>query len=158
MGRIYTHSMPDTSIAATANLDVLTLPVGANIPVAIHEITLYQRTLTSWEEKPLQLIRYSGAYTLGSGGTGTLTPQKHNFNDTATAITTARYGDTTAVTSGTATIIRNDSFVLLNGYFYLPAPEDRIIISVSQALVVRLPVALSGTTSFTGSITYEELA
>ena len=158
MGRIYTASFDDVSVSAAQ--DLLSLATGTSgspllMSVAIHMITLGQRTLTSWEAKPLRLVRYSGAYTISSSG-NSATPRPHNFGDAA-ATATARINDTTAASGGTSVSILTDEWVFLNNYLYLPAPEDRIILAPGQALQVRLPTAPSAAMSASGSITFEEL-
>lgn len=153
MGRVYTVSFDDVSVSAAQ--DLLSVATSSGLAVAVHMITLGQRTLTSWEAKPLRLVRYSGAYTASSGGNAA-TARPHNFNDAASGCT-CRINDTTAASGGTSVTIATDEWVFLNNYLWLPAPEDRIILAPSQALQVRLPTAPSGATSASGSITFEEL-
>src|SRR6185437_14508801 len=100
---------------------------------------LGQISITTTESVQLTFKRFSGAYTIGSGGSA-LTPQKHNFGDTA-AICTARCNDTTQTTSGTSVIIRADVFNEVNGYQYLAIPEKEIIIAPSQAFVLSMDTA-----------------
>lgn len=158
MGRIYTASFDDVSISAAQTLlAVATGTSGSplNMAVSIHMIVLGQRSLTSWEAKPLRFNRVSGAYTQSSGGTAP-TPRPHNFGDSA-ATATARANDTTAASAGTTTTIMTDEWVFLNNYLWLPAPEDRIILAPGQCFALHLPTAPSGATSCSGSITFEEL-
>ncbi len=158
MGRIYTASFDDISIsAAQALFNIATGTSGSPLAmaVAIHEITLAQRTLTSWEAKPLRWIRTSGAYTTSSGG-NSATPRPHNFGDAA-ATATARINDTTVASSGTGVTIKTGEWIFLNEFLYLPAPEDRIILPPGQCFQLTLPTAPSAAMSASGSITFEEL-
>jgi hypothetical protein len=158
MGRIYTASFDDVSISAAQTLfNVATGTSGSplNMAVAIHMIVLGQRSLTSWEAKPLRFTRTSGAYTISSGG-ASATPRPHNFGDAA-ATATARTNDTTSNAAGTEVTLMTDEWVFLNNYLWLPAPEDRIILPPGQSFQLKLPTAPSGATSCSGSITFEEL-
>ena len=158
MGRIYSASFDDVSVAAAQSLfNVATDTSGSPllVAVAIHQIAFGQRSLTTWEAKPLRFVRTSGAYTTSSGG-ASATPRPHNFGDAA-ATATARTNDTTAASGGTGVTVMTDEWVFLNNYLYLPAPEDRIIIAPGQCFQLYLPTAPSGATSCSGSITFEEL-
>lgn len=158
MGRIYTAAFDDVSISAAQTLIGVATGTSAailHIAVAIHMVTLGQRTLTTWEAKPLRMIRTSGAYTRSSGGSAP-TCRPHNFGDPA-ATATARANDTTADSGGTGITLLTDEWVMLNNYLFLPSPEDRPIIAPGQSFQVYLPTAPSGATSCSGSITFEEL-
>lgn len=153
MGRIYTASFDDVSISAVQ--DLLSVKASAAVAIAIHQIVLGQRSLTSWEARPLRFMRYSGAFTDGSGGNAA-TPRPHSTGDAA-AVASARINDTTTFSGGTSLTLLTDEWVFLNNYLYLPAPEDRIILAPSQAFVLRLPTAPSAGMSASGSITFEEI-
>ena len=154
MGRIYEISFQNVSISATQ--DLFNIAATSGMAFALHEIQLGQITQTSVENLQISLRRFTATVTNGSGG-GAATPQKHTSGDAAATVT-ARINDTVvATTNGTATVIRPDTFSLLNGYFYLPAPEDRIIIAPSQNLIIRLDSAPAAARTMSGSAVIEEL-
>lgn len=158
MGRIYTASFDDVSISAAQTLISVATGTAAaylEMVVAVHMVTLGQRTLTTWEAKPLRFIRTSGSYTTSSGGSAP-TPRPLNFGDPA-ATATCRANDTTPASGGTGVTLITDEWVLLNNYLWLPPPEDRIILAPGQSLQIYLPTATSGATSASGAITFEEL-
>lgn len=155
MGRIY--SVPMKAVSATLAQDLWNIIAGANMALAIHSITLGQKNLTAVEMWSLTLRRFPVTVTNGTGGTAP-TPAKHNFNDAA-ATFTARMNDMTtrASTTGTAVDLPCDAMNVLNGFFFLPPPEDRIIIAPNQNLIVGLETPPSAAALLSGSIVVEEL-
>lgn len=155
MGRIY--SVVCSDVAVTALQDLLLIQASSTIPLAIHSVTLTQKTLTAWEAKGVLFRRIPATVTLGSGGS-TPTPRPMNANDTASAAT-AHVNDTTpATSSGTIVDIHSEEWNFLNGLYYLPPPEDRPIIRVSEAFSVKLVTAPSGSMTVSGTLVYEELS
>lgn len=166
MGRVYTASFPAasgdaTTLTSATAYDLFNIASGTSgspllMAFSIHMITLAQRTATAWEAHPVELWRYSGAYTTSSGG-NSITPRPQNFGDSA-ATATARNLDTTAASGGTSVKLWGDEWVYLNNFLYLPAPEDRHIFAPGQACVLRFP-SVTGTSlaAATGQIVFEEL-
>lgn len=155
MGRIYSLTFKDIAVAAAQ--DLFYLLQTASIPIALHSVALTQKTLTAWEAKNVLIKRVPATVTVGSGGTSG-TPRPLNSNDTA-ASGTGRVNDTTGATSsGTIVDLHAEEWNFLNGLYYLPPPEDRPIIQVSQALVVALVTAPSASMTASGTLIYEELS
>lgn len=154
MARAYSVSIDQ--IAVSAAQDLFGLYAGANMAFRLLRIELGQRSLTSWEAKPIKLIRMPATVTTGSGGT-TPTPQKFNNGDAAATVT-AHINDTVAMTtSGSASILFARTWEFLNGFFWLPTPREEIVIAPSQALAVNLPVAPSASMTVSGTIEFEEV-
>lgn len=153
MPRIYTVSF--ASVAVTAVQDLISVQSTSGMAIEIHEIVLGQVTATSIEALAISLKRFSGAYTIGSGGSAA-TPAKHNFGDSA-ATATGRVNDTTKTTGGTSTTIRAEVFNEVNGFQYLPAPDDRPVIAPSQAFVLSLDGAPAASRTVSGALTFAEL-
>ena len=155
MGRVYSLSFKDVAVAAAQ--DLLGVTTSASVPIAIHSVTLTQKTLTAWEAKNVLFRRVPATVTQGSGGT-TPTPRPMNANDTA-AGGTYHVNDTTAATSsGTIVDIHSEEWNFLNGLYWLPPPEDRPIIRISEGFMVNLVTAPSGSMTSSGTIIFEELA
>lgn len=78
---------------------------------------------------------------------------------TAPAGTAARVGtDSSADSGGTYTDIYPFTFHNLNGFLWIPTPEERIEIPPATVCCVRLLASPAGTTGWTIAVTYEELS
>jgi hypothetical protein len=152
--RLYTVSFAD--VAITAAQDLFGILCTANMAIKIHCIELGQRTLATWEAKNVKLVRNPATATVGSGGAAA-TPRPFNPGDAA-ATATARVNDTTnQTTSGTQAILMAREWEFLNGFFWLPAPEQRPIIKPSEGVALRLDTAPSASMTASGYIMFEEL-
>ncbi len=151
--RVYT--MEFSAVAVSAVQDLLALYCGASKAIKVHEVVLGQTTATVIGNLGLTLKRLNATVTSGTGGAvGTIVPI--NPGDAAATVT-GRTNDTTQATATTTNIIRGDVINVLNGYQYLPPPDDRPIVEPSGAFVVSLNTAPSAAETFSGSITFEEL-
>lgn len=155
MGRVYSLSFSDVAVAAAQ--DLLIAQASASVPIAIHSVTLSQKTLTSWEAKGVLLRRVPATVTLGSGGS-TPTPRPMNAGDTAAGGTYHANDTTPATSGGTIVDLHSEEWNFLNGLFWLPPPEDRPIIRVSEAFTVKLVTAPSGSMTASGTLVFEELS
>lgn len=152
--RLYTVQFNNVAVAAAQ--DLFGLLATANMSFKVHWIELGQKSLTSWESKEVQLIRNPVTATVGSGGAAA-TPQKINSGDSAATVT-ARTNDTSGqTTSGTPSVLWSREWEFLNGFFWMPAPEQRPIIAPSQGLTLHLGTAPSGSMTASGSMMIEEL-
>ena len=152
MGRMYTASFG--GVAVTAIQDLFELNAPSDSVVALHAISVTQSSDAGDSEAEMlrvQISRSTG--TSGSGGT-TLTARPHNVGDAAFG-GTAEANNTTQAT--TTTVVREETFNVQIGWFYRPAPEERIILSPGGALVVELPTAPADALTMSGSITFEEI-
>lgn len=92
------------------------------------------------------------------------TPTPHFVNGPASAITGGTAGaegtagtDSSANAAGTRTPIIYDGFNNLNGWLWVPTPEERLIVPTDTAIVLKI-VGTPGTlTNWSAGITYEEL-
>lgn len=150
------YSVSFTDVAITATQDLFGILTTANMAIKIHTIELGQRTLTTWEAKSVRLVRNPAAVTVGSGG-NVATPRPLNPGDSA-ATATARINDTVnQVTAGTQAIMFSRDWEFLNGFFWMPAPEQRPIIAPSSGCALQLVVAPSASMTCSGYIEFEEL-
>jgi hypothetical protein len=79
--------------------------------------------------------------------------------NTAPAANAATCGtDSSADSGGTYTTIYPFAFHNLNGWLWVPTPEERIEIPPATVVCVQLLASPTGTTGWTISVTYEELA
>lgn len=151
--RVYTMEFSAVSVAAVQ--DLLAIYTGATKAIRVHEVVLGQVTATTIGNLGITLKRLLPTVTSGSGGAaGTLVPI--NPGDAAATVT-GRTNDTTQATATSTNIIRSDVVNVLNGYQYLPPPDDRPVIGLSSAFVVSLNTAPGSVETFSGTITFEEL-
>jgi len=151
MGRVYAAAF-NVSAFGTAAGDLIHISAAAEKPLAIHSIVIGQQDSETNEMLGLLLARQT---TAGSGGTveagEPLLP-----NDAADAAT-VRVADSTDAT-GTSTEMFRDAFSVLSGWQYLPAPEDRIIVSgTTVPLVLKITDVPVANLDIQGVIIYEEL-
>lgn len=103
-------------------------------------------TLTMTSTTPRPISPLGGA---ASGITGS----------TAPAGTAARAGtNSSADSGGTYTNIYTVAFHNLNGWIWVPTPEERIEVPPGTVVCVRLLASPTGTTGWNIDVTYEELA
>lgn len=152
--RLYSVSFADVAVAAAQ--DLINLTATANMGLKIHYIELGQRTLSAWEAKNVILRRNPATVTVGSGG-GAGTIRRMNPSDAA-ATFTARINDTTGqTTSSTAETLLARDWEFLNGFFWMPAPEQRPIIRPGEGFAIVLGTAPSASMTASGTAIVEEL-
>ena len=152
MGRMYTASF--SSVAVTAAQDLFEVNAPATGIVVIHRVMIGQSSDAAdaqAEMLPIQLNRGGG--TAGSGGT-TPTAVPHNLGHAAFG-GTCEANNTTA--AGTPVVIGAETFNVQAGYYYVPTPEERIIIPPSGIFNVKLTAAPDDSLTMSGSITFEEI-
>lgn len=149
--KIYTVPIESVAIG-TAVQDIFSLLTGASNGIEIHHIHL-EANVSSEAALRMRLKRGTGV-SQGSGGS-VVTPAPCDATDPAASGVTAHINDTAQATG---------TFTTLAGYFWdvalpfddLPAPEDRITCTVSQALVLDLPATITSTT-ISGFLKYRQL-
>jgi hypothetical protein len=153
--RIY--SVGFASVNVTAAQDLIMVIAGASKMLELHEASLDCIVSgTSVQNLAVSFKIMPATVTNGSGGSAP-TPQSMMSGDAA-ATFTARANDTTrATTSGTARTFKTGALNTINGYIWLPAPEDRPLISISQALVFGLDGAPSGSITMSGNLIVREI-
>lgn len=154
MGRLYTISVAD--VAVTAAQDIINITATANMAFKLWRVELGQKTLTTWEAKGITINRFPATVTAGSGGTaGNVRPM--NAGDTAATVTT-RINDTTSMTSsGTATVVLARDWEFLNGFIWVPMPDERPVFAPSTGCNIKLVTAPSGSMTVSGFAVIEEL-
>jgi hypothetical protein len=154
MARAYTAQANNVSVSAV--IDLLSLQTTGAMVMEIDELDLGQVTATSVGNLRCQFKRFSGGYTIGSGGTpGPITPRPHVFGDSAATVT-AHGGDTTPTSGGTPVTLGADAINVINGYQKLPAPEDRWSFTISQAFVWTLDSAPGSAETMSMQVVFRE--
>jgi hypothetical protein len=151
------YSVPISAVAVSATQTLFMIKASATAPLLLHEIRLGQKTLTAVEGKEIEWHLLTATVTSGSGGSLVTAKNISAPNGTASGAT-CRVNDTVSpTTTGTDTIVESDIWAFLNGYFWLPAPEDRIYIPPNCAFTLKLPTAPSASMTVSANLVYEEL-
>lgn len=163
MGAVYSVVMKDQTIIANGEL------VSIRAAAAIGTRASMLRILRAWcgqgasetsEQLGVQIVQQAAAF-----GTFTAaTPSPHVLGGAASGITggttqaAATAGvDASANAAGTKTVLIPDSFNNLNGWLWVPTPEERILVPPDVCItlaIVGTPTALG---NWTAGMTFEEL-
>ena len=134
-------------------ITLLQIKAGTSNPLKILRAWVSQTASTTSTQLAVQLVRKSGAATVTS-----FTPLLLRPSDPA-----ANAAGGTSATGYTATgegtdgdLLIEDSFNILNGWLYLPVPEERIVVPVSGMIGLKFPIA-GGNNSFKCGIIFGEL-
>lgn len=146
--RVYTVSLDGVSVSAAKSLIRLSAP--SSMVLVILRAWLEQQAVETSEQLEVLLQRAS------TNGTGSASvPEKHEVGDpvaTATAV-----DNLTVEPTLTAKPLVRDSFNVLNGWVYVPVPEERIWIPPSGRLVLKLNNAPAAALTMTAGITFGEV-
>ncbi len=151
-GRMYTANI---SVAVTAAQDFWEINAPSTGIVVIHRIFLGQSSDAADAQAEMLRVHIARSTTggAGSGGTGP-TARPHAFGMAAFGGTVEANNTTEATTQ---TNIYEESFNVQAGWFWVPTPEERIIVPPSGILIVGLPAAPADSLTMQGSITFEEI-
>jgi hypothetical protein len=149
MGRIYVVTMDAQTITTAKDFIRLTAPSDAI--VVCHEFTISQESTETSDSSAAQIHRTTST---GTGTAFTFTNVNFEVGDPdfgGTAVT-----NLTVDTSANIIILRREGFNLLNGWHWTPTPEERIILSPSGSIVLRLDVTVASAV-MTAEIIFEEI-
>jgi len=157
-GLMYTARF-SSSESAAQDLFAIGPVVSPNI-VIIHSIRIGQVTFAGDASAEMAEIQLARAPAIGSVGSVIVASaiERNSSPGGPNPTTVVRTSDTTPAAS--PLIILSDTFNLQAGWLYLPTPEERIVMTSQAAkdvFVVTLPNAISGSSAFAGSITFEEI-
>lgn len=150
MGRMYSVPFENLSVTNDSDQDIWEIVNGSGVALILHHFELYSAT-TSDERVRLRLLRRS---TTGSGGTACTEVALDGGNTVAAAAAVSQL----VTTPGTAgAIIDSWYWSQLSPLVYLPAPEERIIVSPSGRLCLNLLTAVGSTRNWSGLLHFEEV-
>jgi hypothetical protein len=163
--RVYTvRFTAQTLTAARPFVFVNPKTSGAGAALEIISIRLGQSGSTTSAMERVEIWTQASAFP--SGGTS-VTPVPTNFGDPASGITGGTAGAAgnigvaySTAGAGTQTAILDDSFNVLNGWLYIPVPEERLTIGIAgtaQGLAVGFPSGPATLTNWNMTFTYAEL-
>ncbi len=133
---VYTAYINNVSV--TGAITLVQLKAGATSSCEILRAWCSQETLDASDQQPIDIVRKSVAATVTS-----FTPLLIRPTDAvADAVGGTAATGTDASVEGTDTdIVHVDCFNILNGWFYVPVPEERIWVAPAGIIGLRFPIA-----------------
>lgn len=151
MGRVYSASFEEVAVTAVQDLFEVVAPADAT--VSIHSVTITQSTdAGDAQAEMLPILIHRGTAT-GSGGSS-VTASPLSVGDTAFG-GTVEANNTSQSVEGT--FLHAEAFNVQIGFYYLPPPEDRPVVSPSALFIVELQAAPSDSITMSGTVVFEEI-
>lgn len=163
MGAVYSVIMKDQTIIASA--DLVIIRTAAAIGTRASNI----RILRAWcnqgatetsEQLGIQLCVQASAF----GTYTSTTPTPHVLGGNASGIAGGTAGaaatagtDASANAAGTKTTIIAEGFNNLNGWLWVPTPEERIVVPLDTAIVLAMIGTATALGNWYAGITFEEM-
>jgi len=160
---VYSVTMQNQTIIADSEMVI----IHTDSTLATRGSTI--RILRAWcgqiETETSQQLGIMLALQASAFGTYTsTTPTPHFVNGPASTIVGGTAGaegtagtDSSANAAGTRTAIIYDGFNNLNGWLWVPTPEERLIVPTDTAVVLKMIGTATTLTGWSAGITYEEL-
>lgn len=163
MGAVYSVVMKDQTIIASADLVIIRTAAAVGTRASIIRLLrawCSQNATETSQQLGIQLCLQASAF-----GTYTAaTPAPHVLGGAASGISGGTSGaaatagvDASANAAGTKTTIIADGFNNLNGWLWVPTPEERIIVPVDTAVVLAMIGTATTLDNWNAGITYEEV-
>lgn len=163
MSHIYSVTMQNQTIVADATLVIIHSASAIGTRASKLEI------LRAWcgqvsEETSQQLGIILGQKASAYGTYTSTTPTPHDVGGAASGITGGTAGaaatagtDASAEGAGTVTPVIYDGFNNLNGWLWVPTPEERIVVNVDTAIILKIVGTPTTLTGWSAGITFNEL-
>lgn len=145
--RAYVARLDATAVTGAITLIQVTAPSTGSI--VLLRAWCSQSSSASAAQLPIELVRASTAATAT-----TFTPLALNENDPA-ASSTAAVNATVEGTKGNVLI--REAWDYLNGWLWVPTPEERITVKASGICCLYLPVAPSASVTLQAGIVFGEI-
>ncbi len=163
MGAVYSVHMDNQTIIASS--DMVIIRTAAAIGTRASNIRLLRAWCSQNETETSQQLGIMLALQASAFGTYTSTaPTPHVVGGAASGIAGGTAGaaatsgtDASANAAGTKTPIVYDGFNNLNGWLWVPTPEERILVPVDTAIVLAMVGTATTLTGWNAGITFEEL-
>lgn len=162
-GHVYSVSMSDQTIVANATLVIV------RAAAAIGTRASLLRVLRAWASQhgtatPQNLGILIGQKASAFGTYTSATPAPHVVGGAASDIAGGTAGaaatagtDASAEGAGTVTTIVHDAFNNLNGWLWVPTPEERILVPPDVAVILKIVGTPTTLTNWDAGITFEEV-
>jgi hypothetical protein len=163
MSQAYVVTMENQTIVADATLVIVraaTALASRGSELEVLRITVTQQGTSTSQQLGIICAQKATAF-----GTYTATtPQPLAMGTVASAIAGGTAGaaatagtDASAEGAGTVTTIWTEGFNNLNGYLWVPTPEERVIIKPDLAFIVKLRGTPTTLTGWNATLTFQEL-
>ena len=163
-GRAFTVAMNDQTIVADATLVLIHAAAALSTAGSLLEVieaTAGQKGVATSNQLSLAIGRKVSAF----GTYTSTTPQPNVLGSAASAIAGGTAGaaatagtDASAEGGGAFTAHKPLVFNNLNGYLWIPTPEDRLIIGPDQAVALKIIGTPANLLNWSASITFLQLA
>lgn len=150
MGRLYVINHQATVVAGA--ISIIQLKAGASNICKIHRVSISQTASTTSAQIRAQIVRKSAAATVTS-----FTPLLVDSGDGAAKSVggVAATGITATVEGTDSDVLISDTFNALQGWLYLPTPEERLIVPANGIIALKFPV--NPALTITAQMIYEEI-
>lgn len=162
-GHVYSVSMSDTTIVADATLVIIHTASASSSRASIIEILrawVGQRGTDTSDQLGILIAQKASVFPTVTSAT----PSPHQIGGNASGITGGTAGaagtagvDASAEGAGTVTTIIADSFNNLNGWAWIPTPEERLILAPDTAVILKLVGTPGTVTNWYAGITFQEI-
>lgn len=160
---VYSVTMQNQTIIASS--DMVIIHTDSTLGTRASTIRILRAWCSQNETETSQQLGIMLALQASAFGTYTsTTPTPHFVNGPASTIVGGTSGaeatagtDASANAAGTKTPIIYDGFNNLNGWLWVPTPEERLIVPTDTAIVLAMVGTATTLTGWNAGITFEEL-
>jgi hypothetical protein len=164
MSNVYTVAMENQTVVADETMIIVRAATAVSSRASLLEvlrINVSQQGTSTSQQLGVILGQKASAF----GTYSAATPQPHNIGGVASGITGSTSGaaagagtDASAEGAGTVTDLLSEGFNNLNGYLWVPTPEERIFIQPDLAFIVKLRGTPTTLTGWNAYLTFMELS
>lgn len=143
------------NVAVTAARTLIQLQAGAASSIEILKVWVSQSNTTVSAQQRIQIHRKVTAFSTVTSATPA--PLGGGAAADAQSGTTATGTNASAEGAGAETVLYADTFNVLNGWLYVPVPEERIIVPPALYLGIKFPTDPAISTTYTCGVIFQEL-
>lgn len=162
-GHVYSVVMANQTIVADATLVIVHTAAAVTTRASVIEVLRVWVNQIGTETSD-QLGVIIGEKVTAFGTYTSTTPAPHRLGGAASGIAGGTAGaaatagtDASAEGAGAVTTTIEEGFNNLNGYLWVPTPEERIIVGTDKAVIVKIVGTPTTLTGWTAGITFAEL-
>lgn len=151
------YVLRNAGVTISTAIAILQLKAGTNYPLELLRASLSQFGSTTSAGARFSLVRKSAASTVTAASAGTHLNKLNASNPTSDVSLGTSATGYTGTSAGTNTdILVDEGFNVLNGYIWLPTPEERIIVPQGGIIAMEFLTAPASHTWY-ASIYFREL-
>ena len=141
------------NVAVTGAITLVQIRSGSTSSCEVLKAWATQGSSTVSAQQRIQINRKTAAGTVTSA-----TPAALTGGSPADAVGGTAATGTLATAEGTdSTVLISDVFNVLNGWLYVPIPEERIVVPPAGFIALKFPAASSSSITYTAGIIFQEL-